>query len=243
MAFDPTVGPLVDLWGFGTASEPRIPSAASIAAVRRGVGWSRVEIDSAAGTVFLPDSGMELDLRALMKGFALDRMKEAMLDAGATSGIIDFSGDLVFFGPGPQSTGGLWPIELRNPFEPERGYAIFQVPSGSAATSSSLKRQVTLGGRRYGHLIDPRTGRPIELGLVSVSVFAQEAMVSDILATSLFVLGPTEGPKMIERWPDVDAVFVTDTPPRSTSAVIVTTGLEEYRQWIEPPYRPAALED
>lgn len=242
-AFDPTVGPLVNLWGFGPSAEPRIPGPASIEAVGRHVGWSRIDLDTEAGTVFLPDSGMELDLRGLMKGFALDRMREAMLEAGATSGIIDFSGDLVFFGPGPESTGGSWPIELRNPFDPERGFAVFEMPPGSASTSSSLKRQVTLGGRRYGHLIDPRSGRPIEAGLVSVSVFSQEALISDILATSLFVLGARDGPEMVERWPGVEAVFVTDTPPRSASAVVLTTGLETRRQWINPPYRPIAPED
>lgn len=242
-AFDPTVGPLVDLWGFGPSADPRMPDPASIDVIRRQVGWSRVELDTLAGTVFLPDSGMELDLRAAMKGFALDRMREAMLEAGATSGIIDFSGDLVFFGPGPESTGGSWPIELRNPFDPNRGFAIFQMPPGSASTSSSLKRQVSIGNRRYGHLIDPRSGRPIEAGLVSVSVFSEDALTSDILATSLFVLGQRGGPEMVERWPEVDAVFVTDTPPRSHSVVVVTTGLEENRQWIDPPYRPASPED
>ncbi|MGH7542929.1 MAG: FAD:protein FMN transferase [Gemmatimonadota bacterium] len=242
-AFDPTVGPLVDLWGFGPSAEPRIPTETSIAAARRHVGWDRVVVDTLAHTVFLPDSGMELDLRAVMKGFALDRMREEMTEAGATSGIVDFSGDMVFFGPGPESTGESWPIELSNPYEPERGFAIFQLPPGAASTSSSLKRQVTLGGRRYGHLVDPRAGRPIEPGLVSVSVFAESAMISDILATSLFVLGPLGGPAMIERWPGVDAVFVTDTPPGTRSAVVVTTGLEQHRQWIDPPYRPAERED
>ncbi|MGH7549390.1 MAG: FAD:protein FMN transferase [Gemmatimonadota bacterium] len=242
-AFDPTVGPLVNLWGFGPSTEPRVPNPASIEAALSHVGWSRVELDTLAGTVFLPDSGMELDLRAVMKGFALDRMREAMLDAGATSGIVDFSGDLVFFGPGPESTGGLWPIELKNPFDPDDGFAIFEMPPGSASTSSSLKRQVTIGSQRYGHLIDPRSGRPIDLGLVSVSVFSQDALTSDILATSLFVLGPMGGPEMVEQWPEVDAVFVTDTPPQSRSAVIVTTGLEEHRQWINPPYRPLDTED
>lgn len=242
-AFDPTVGPLVNLWGFGPSAEPKIPTESSIAAARRYVGWHRVQVDTLAHTVFLPDSGMELDLRAVMKGFALDRMREAMTKAGATSGIVDLSGDLIFFGPGPESTGESWPIELSNPFEPERGFAIFQVPAGAASTSSSLKRQVTLAGRRYGHLVDPRDGHPIGPGLVSVSVFAESAMISDILATSLFVLGPLGGPRMVEQWPEVDAVFVTDTPPGTRSAVVVTTGLERYRQWIDPPYRPIERED
>ena len=242
-AFDPTVGPLVNLWGFGPSSEPSLPTDAAIAAARRRVGWDRVQVDTLAHTVFLPDSGMELDMRSIMKGFALDRMREAMLAAGATSGIVDLSGDVVFFGPGPESTGGSWPIELINPYEPDRGFAIFQVPPGSASTSSSLKRQVTIGGRRFGHLIDPRAGRPIQPGVVSVTVFAESAMISDILATSLFVLGPLGGPEMVEQWPEVEAVFVTDTPPGTRSAVVVTTGLEEYRQWIDPPYRPAGPED
>jgi thiamine biosynthesis lipoprotein len=242
-AFDPTVGPLVDLWGFGPSSEPTLPTQASVAAARRRVGWDRVQVDTLAHTVFLPDSGMELDMRSVMKGFALDRMREAMLAAGATSGIVDLSGDVVFFGPGPESTGQAWPIELVNPYEPERGFAIFQVPPGAASTSSSLKRQVTIGGQRYGHLIDPRAGRPIQPGIVSVTVFAESAMISDILATSLFVLGPLGGPEMVEQWPEVEAVFVTDTPPGSRSAVVVTTGLEQYRQWIDPPYRPAERED
>ena len=118
---------------------------------------AKIEIDPEAHTIFLPSQGMRLDVRGAAKGFALDRMKEAMTEAGATAGIMDFSGEMLFFGPGPEN--GRWPIQLKDPYDPSRGYAYLLLPAGGLSTSNFYDRSVEIGGRRYGHVIDPRTGQ------------------------------------------------------------------------------------
>ena len=119
-AFEPTIGPLAELWGFGS-EVGRAPTPDEIHQALSHVGYSKIEIDPDAHTVFLPDPGMRLDVRGAAKGYALDRMREAMMEAGATSGIMDFAGEMLFFGPGPQN--GRWPIQLKDPYDPSRDYA------------------------------------------------------------------------------------------------------------------------
>ena len=240
-AFDPTIGPVAELWGFGrSTAEP--PSPAALAEARRRVGWEKVRHDPAAHTVFLTDPGMILDLRAVTKGFALDRARETMEATGATSGIIDIGGDALFFGPGTESSRDYWTISLPDPYDPGDAFARFELPPGSVATSAALDRAIVVGAVRYGHLIDPRTGRPVQ-GLASVTAYAQDGITSDIAATALYILGPRDGPQQIEEWGGVEAVFVTEAEPRSHSVVIITEGLEEYRRAMEPPYRPISPED
>lgn len=239
-AFDPTVGPVAELWGFGrTTSAP--PDEADLARVRQRVGWDRVVHDPEAHTVFLPDSGMILDLRAAAKGFALDRIREALLETGITSGIIDLEGDMLFFGPGP-SDDGRWPVGLPNPYEPDHSFATFRLGEGSIASSAALDRAIVVQGVRHGHLIDPRTGWPVA-SLAGVSVYSRSGMTSDILATTLYVLGPDDGPAFVESWPGVEAVFVSDVPEGGRSFVVVTEGLEPHRERLEPPFRPRVPPD
>lgn len=239
-AFDPTVGPLVEAWGFGRSEDPT-PSPAGLEAARRLVGWQKVRLDPTAHTVFLTEPGMILDMRSASKGFALDRMREVMTAEGVTSAIMDINDDMLFFGEGPESS-DRWSVSLPNPYEPGRSFARFELPPGGLSTSATLDRAIVIRGVRYGHLIDPRTGRPVQ-GLASVSVYAADGLTSDILATAVYVLGPLDGPRFVEQWPGVEAVFVTEPPPRDRSVVVVTTGLEAYRKELEPPYRPGAPED
>lgn len=239
-AFDPTVGSLMAAWGFG-GGEVVVPRRAELEAARALVGWNKVRLDRAAHTVFLSDSGMLLDLRALAKGFALDRMREAMMTAGATHGIADFDGDLMFFGHGTQSRQGLWPLEIPDPYDPTRSFARLELPPGSLSTSAYYGRVIEIEGERYGHLLDPRTGWPSR-GLVSVSVYAPEAVVGDVLSTALYVLGPAEGQRLAEPLHDVEAIFVTDAPRGRSSRVVLTAGFHRYLKKLDSPTRPASDE-
>lgn len=239
-AFDPTVGPLVEALGFGRSADPT-PSPEALEAARRLVGWEKVRLDPIAHTVFLTQPGMVLDMRSAAKGFALDRMREVMSAAGVASGVIDINGDMLFFGKGPESS-DRWSVSLPNPYEPGRSFARFELPPGGVSTSTALDRTTVIGDERYGHVIDPRTGRPVQ-ALASVSVFSSDGVTSDILSTALHVLGPVDGPRFVEQWPGVEAVFVTEPPPKDRSEVIVTTGLEAYRKELDPPYRPGPPED
>lgn len=241
-AFDPTVGPLAELWGFGT-EVVRAPTPAEREAVRARIGYSRVEIDPDAHTVFLPDTGMRLDVRGAAKGFALDRMREAMQAAGATAAMMEFDGDKLFFGSGPQN--GSWPILLADPYDPSRNYAYLVLPPGAVSTSSFYTRSIEIAGRRYGHVLDPRTGVPVS-GVASVSVYAKEGVISDILATSLFVMSCQDGPEcreaaaLVERHPELEAIIVPEPAPGDNAIVTVTSGLSPYVVRLQRPFRPPA---
>ena len=240
-AFDPTIGPLVEVWGFGCDQCAR-PDSAGVRRALAKVGWRKIRYDPASHTVFLPEAGMALDLRAAAKGFALDRMREAMLGAGATAGIFDLDGDHLFFGEGTESPRNLWPVVLSDPYDPRESFAELEVPAGAMSTTSPYSRTVEMGGERIGHLIDPRTGWPAG-GLASVTVFATDAIRSDVLSTALFVLGRERGCDLLDEWEDVGAIFVIEPPLGQRGLVCVTPPMREYVKDLDPPYRPLERED
>lgn len=239
-AFEPTIGPLAELWGFGVQVN-RAPTPDEIRQALSRVGYSKIEIDPDAHTIFLPEEGMRLDVRGAAKGFALDRMREAMLEAGATAGIMDFAGEMLFFGPGPEN--GLWPIQLEDPYDPSRNYAYLLLPPGSLATSNFYDRSVEIAGQRYGHVIDPRTGQPTA-GMASVTVYTREGVVADIIATGLFVVscrgGPqcTEAVQIVEQYPELNAIIVPEPPPGDNAQVTVTSGMRPHVVRLQRPFRP-----
>lgn len=241
-AFDPTVGPVVELWGFGPREPTALPDERHLAEARAKVGWQKVRYDSAAHTVFLTEPGMKLDLRAAAKGFALDRMREAMTAAGATSGILDLGGDHLFFGPGTETHKDLWPVDLQDPYDPNHAFAMLEVPGGAVSTTTPYARSVELSGQRVGHLIDPRTGRPAS-GLASVTVYSRDALVSDILSTGLFILGHGEGCDVVDEWEEIGVVFVMEPDPGQRALVCVTPALRGHMKDLEPPFRPLQTED
>jgi thiamine biosynthesis lipoprotein len=244
-AFEPTIGPLAGLWGFGVQVD-RAPTPEEIREALTHVGYSKVEIDPDAHTIFLPEEGMRLDVRGAAKGFALDRMREAMLEAGATSGIVDFAGEMLFFGPGPEN--GRWPILLQDPYDPSRNYAYLLLPPGSLATSSFYDRSVEIRGQRYGHVIDPRTGQPTS-GMASVTVYTNEGVVADIVATGLFAASCADGPQcadataIVHRYPELNAIIVPEAPPGDNAQVTVTDGMRPYVVRLQRPFRPAGDPD
>jgi thiamine biosynthesis lipoprotein len=239
-AFEPTIGPLAELWGFGGEVD-RAPTPDELRQALSRVGYSKVEVDTEAHTIFLTQEGMRLDVRGAAKGFALDRMREAMLEAGATAGIMDFAGEMLFFGPGPEN--GLWPIQLIDPYDPSRSYAYLLLPPGGLSTSSFYDRSVEIAGKRYGHVIDPRTGQPIS-GMASVTVYTNEGVVADILATGLFVVSCREGPPcteataIVERYPELNAIIVPEPPSGDNAQVTVTSGMRPYVLRLQRPFRP-----
>ncbi|MBW3660280.1 MAG: FAD:protein FMN transferase [Gemmatimonadetes bacterium] len=240
-AFDPTVGPLMSAWGFG-CEECVAPDSARVRSALARVGWEKVRYDPEAHTVFLTEPGMALDLRAATKGFALDRMGEAIMDAGATAGIVDLGGDHLFFGPGTEGPENLWPVSLADPYDPGREFARLHVPAGALSMTSPYRRVVELTGGSVGHLIDPRTGWPAT-GLASVTVYARDAIQSDILSTGLFVLGQQRGCETIEGWRDIGAIFVFEPAPGEKSLVCVTPSLRGRVERLDPPFRPLVRDD
>lgn len=216
--FDAAIGPLVRLWGIGT-DHAKVPSPEEIAAARSLVDYRDVEVDESAGTVRLRKAGMALDLGAIAKGFAADRAAEALVKRGVKSAFIDLGGNILVVGSRPD--GSPWRVGIQDPWK-ERGatFAVVPVRNMAVVSSGTYERFFEQGGRRYHHIIDPDTGYPAETGIVSATVLARHAVDADALSTTVFLLGPSDGMKLITRLAGVEAVVVTDD-----RQVIISPGL------------------
>jgi len=188
-AYDPTIGALVDLWGFGPPgrrAEP--PPEDEIAAVRAAYGWQRLFLDAASRTLRQP-GGLRLDLSSIAKGFAVDLVAERLQALGVADCLVEIGGELR--GAGVKPDGSPWWVRLDAPAAlPE---ALVALHGLSVATSGDANRWFEHGGTRWSHTLDPRTGYPVPAALASVTVLHRRAMAADALATALLVLGPQAG--------------------------------------------------
>ncbi|MFY8135112.1 MAG: FAD:protein FMN transferase [Aquimonas sp.] len=201
-AFDPTVGPLVELWGFGPG-RPRqaAPAPAEIEALRSRIGWQRVRFE---GGRLIQPGGLSLDLSAIAKGYAVDRIAERLLEAGYLNLLIEVGGELRAQGQHPD--GRPWRVGLEGPSVGGAATGIV-LRDRAVATSGDYRQFFEQDGRRYSHMIDPRSGQPIAQAGIAVSVVHASCMQADGLATTLSVLGPEEG----VRWAserDIAARFI-----------------------------------
>lgn len=196
-AFDPSAGALVDLWGFGPAGRrANPPPADQIAASLARGGWRRLELDRTARRLRQP-GGAALDLSGIAKGFGVDHVAAFLDDVGVESYLIEVGGELR--GAGVKGDGTPWWVTLEEPAEdcapPRTVTALIDL---SIATSGDYRRYFDHEGRRYSHTLDPRTGRPLENGIASVSVLHPRCMSADALATAIGVLGWNAGAALAE---------------------------------------------
>lgn len=187
-AFDPTVGPLVELWGFGPG-RPRqtAPAEAEIEALRARVGWQLLAQED---DMLIQPGGVSLDLSAIAKGHAVDRIAEALRAAGYLNLLVEVGGELRAHGRHPG--GRPWRIGLEGPTADGASVGL-SLHDRAVATSGDYRQFFEQGGRRYSHMIDPRTGYPIARAGIAVSVVHASCMQADGLATALAVLGPARG--------------------------------------------------
>ena len=191
-AFDVTVGPLVDAWGFGAAEAVEPPSEAELAALRTHVGWTRVTVDAAAGTLAKSDPRLRADLSAVAKGFGVDEVARGLEALGHKNFLVEVGGELR--ASGAHLDGRPWRVAIEAPQTSGRSiHRIVVLRDLSMATSGDYRNYVERDGVRLSHTIDPRTGRPISHRLASVTVLHAEAARADAWATALNVLGPVAG--------------------------------------------------
>ena len=196
-AYDPTIGAIVDLWGFGPRDVTEgLPKQDAVNAAVASSGWQRVKRDVDARRVFQPGQ-LRLDLCAIAKGFAVDEVARFLRQSGVANLLVEIGGELR--GEGVKPDGSPWWVEFETPragqfASPEPLDAVLALNGISVATSGDEQRYFDRDGRRYAHTIDPRTGRPVAHDLVSVTVVADDCMTADVLATALTVLGPERGP-------------------------------------------------
>jgi len=216
-AFDISWAPLWGLWDFRNTAAPRVPTDAEIAPRVALVDYRKVVVDDVAGTVRLLEPGMKLGLGGIAKGHALDQSAARLRARGVPDFLISSGGQVY---AGGTKEGHLWRVGIRDPRGPlTDDFAVVQVSNGSVSTSGDYESYFVVGGVRYHHILDPRTGKPAR-GLRSATVIASDATLADALSTACMVLGESRAVELIEGLEGVEAVLVTDA-----GAVVSTSGL------------------
>lgn len=193
-AFDITAAPLVDLWGFGPALPAvALPPAEAITATLQRVGWRSLEVRRAPPALRKRVPGITINLAAIAKGYAVDRLVALLAAAGVYDFLVEIGGELCT--RGVNAAGEPWTIAIENPGG-EGPPTLLRPGHRCVATSGDYRNFFEIGGERYSHLIDPRHGWPVRHGLASVTVVADDAMTADAWATGLLVLGPEAGPDL-----------------------------------------------
>lgn len=210
-AFDPTALPLIRLWDW-KAVPPVVPSDAAIAKARELVGLRKIQ--RRKGGVFLPQPGMCIDFGGIGKEYAVDRVTELAVEHGVKNALIDFGQDVRVLGQAPGKPA--WHIGLEDPNSPGRCWTGLAVRDMAVATSGDYLRCFQVNGRRYGHIIDPRSGRPVENGCRAVSIVAPSCTVAGVLSTTAFILGPTEGLNLISAYVGAEGCILTDNARHQT---------------------------
>ena len=213
-AYDPTVGPLVEAWGFGPACDvPRIPDEAELAALRRRVGWQRLLFQPEQRRVLQPGLAA-LDLSAIAKGYAADLVAHRLREDGIDAALVEVGGELVGYGRKPD--GQPWRVLVESAAEEDAAAQAVLPPRVLAldglavATSGDRWHRFERGGQHYAHTLDARSGRPVTRAAAAVSVVARDAMHADAWATALTVMGAVDGLAFAERH-GLAARFVTRT--------------------------------
>lgn len=203
-AFDPTVAPLIKLWKFSKAPEDSVmPSAGEVEKALKLVGYRKVNIDGITSEIFLDEEGMEVDLGGIAKGYAADRAVLAIKSLGIKSALVAIAGDIRGFGV--NTSDHPWRVGIQNP-RPEAGtekpwediFASIELKDSAVSTSGDYQRFFIKDGKRYHHILDPKTGSPAESGLISSTVIAPEGYLTDGLSTAVFILGAEEGIQLLE---------------------------------------------
>lgn len=202
-AFDITARPLVKLWGF-QGGMLKLPSDEEIEETLKLVGSDKVTVSRRSPRIGL-SPGTEIDLAGIAKGYAVDRCAAILKNHSVTSGLVNLGGNIYAIGTPPGKDG--WTIGIRNPVETGKLIGAFMLEDEAVATSGNYENFVEIDGKRYGHIIDPRTGRPVD-HVLSVTVIASTALATDALSTGLFVLGPEKAAEVLTKLPGVKAYFI-----------------------------------
>ena len=214
-AFDITIGPLMKEWGF-FKKKGRIPGKEELESALESVSYKNIIIEEktikslakklvTVKTVFFKNPGTQIDLGGIGKGYAVDRAISVLKQNGISSALINFAGNIYTFGtpPGKDS----WVIGLQHPRKSEGLLGTFEIRDKAVSTSGDYEKFFTIEGKRYSHIIDPRTGNPVK-GIVSVTIVTGNATRADALSTGVFVLGLEKGMNLIEQLPDVEGIIV-----------------------------------
>jgi thiamine biosynthesis lipoprotein len=203
-AFDITVGPLMKSWGF-FRGWGRLPAQAELEQALHRIGYQHVRLDAATRTLAFDQAGIELDLGAIGKGYAVDRAVETLRAAGVTCALISSGTSSIYALGSPPGENG-WEISVCDPIDRRKQACSLRLQDLSISISGDYEQSFVLGGKLYTHILNPRTGRPVENMLMTVVVAASNT-ASDALSTAFFVAGIERGRAFLERHPNLHAIF------------------------------------
>lgn len=209
--FDPTVQPLMQLWGF-RRKRKILPTAQEISEAMKKVGWDKVKLDPEKRTVRFLTDGIGIDFGGIAKGFALDKVKEVLNRHGIRRAVLDFGGNLGCIMPEKHAS---FRIGIRDPETPGELVDTAEMRNQCAATSGSYERFVVIDGRQYSHIMDPRTGKPAA-DMLSVTIVTPRGVDSDALSTAIFVKGEQFAEEICRKLPET-GVYIIRRPRGRTS--------------------------
>ncbi len=211
-AFDITVGPLLELWGFtpldaekkAASRQRQMPDKSAMEKTLSLVGYRDVHLDRSRNTVKLAKRGMKIDLGAIAKGYVVDQMAAVLRAGGIRNALVNAGGDMCALAAplGKKA----WRVGIQDPHSSNSVIDVIGISNEAVATSGDYEKFFVINGKRFSHIIDPGTGYPAS-GLVSVTVIARTAMEADALSTALFVMGEEKGRELIKEMSGVRAIF------------------------------------
>lgn len=203
-AFDITVGPLEELWGFYDDRPKFLPTTEQIRTAIKKCSMDNLKIKG--NDLIFQDPEMELDFNALAKGYAVDAAVKVLKDNGIKRAIVDAGGDVYCIG---DNNGQGWHVGVRDPEKKDNIVGFFTISNKAAATSGGYEKFITIKDKEYPHIIDPRTGYPADSNVVSSTVLSSKCTIADALATAFFVLHPEQSLNIVESDPDLETIVIT----------------------------------
>lgn len=200
-----------------------MPDEKEISRAVAGVGYSKVDLDISNCKVAFASPEVEIDLGGIGKGYALDRAAEALKIGGVSKAVINAGGNLYVLGSVPEDHAL---VGVKHPRK-DGLLAAMRLKDMAVATSGDYEKFFVVGGKRYSHIMDPRTGRPVT-GTISATVVSKRATEADALSTAVFVLGPKKGLELVERLPGVECLIVCESPDGRITTV-ESSGLDNLR--------------
>ncbi|RDF81251.1 FAD:protein FMN transferase [Lactiplantibacillus plantarum] len=226
-SFNVLIGTLVKLWKIGFGGH-QVPAAKGISQRLALLDTHEVILDEAQSSIYLRQSGMQLDLGAIAKGYFADQVVKQLQQAGITSAIVNLGGNVKLLGANPLTDNRRWQVGIQAPEAP-RGYPALQVetPARTVVTSGIFERYFKIGNHRYHHILDPRTGYPVENQVDQVSIITERSELAEVLSTVAYFEGPNRGCQLIEQLPHTEAIFIDHE-----QQVTVTSGLTPRRKGV-----------
>lgn len=215
-AWDATVNPLVDLWGFGPSGPvKKVPSSQAIADALKNVGFDQIEV-SAKGYVKKHRPNVTIDLASIAKGFGVDQVAQVIEAAGFKNYLVEIGGEV--YAAGRRPDGMKWRVGINQPRKTAAFNAVYkavELEDQAMATSGDYRNYEVIDGRAYSHIINPASGYPVDSGVVSTSVVAPNCTLADGLATALMVMAPDKGISLLNRLEGVDGLIIVQKPDGS----------------------------